>query len=90
MTSRLPAESGLKQPAFDRRGCGGTSQARTCLMNLLDALRGRRIGLVVIDATGGLERALAGSLLRHNLPVAGWQWSIRASYFNKLCSDYDG
>ena len=37
---------------------------------LLDALKGRRIGLVVIEATGGLERALASFLLQHHVPVA--------------------
>jgi transposase len=37
---------------------------------LLEALKGRRIGLIVIEATGGLERALAGFLLRHGVPVA--------------------
>ena len=37
---------------------------------LLDGLKGRRIGLVVIEATGGLERALASFLLRHGVPVA--------------------
>jgi len=37
---------------------------------LLEALKGRRIGLIVIEATGGLERALAGFLLQHGVPVA--------------------
>jgi transposase len=37
---------------------------------LVDALKGRHIGLIVIEATGGLERALAGFLLRNGLPVA--------------------
>lgn len=37
---------------------------------LLEALKNRRIGLIVIEATGGLERALAGFLLHHGLPVA--------------------
>lgn len=37
---------------------------------LLDGLKGRSIGLVVLEATGGLERALAGFLLRHGVPVA--------------------
>lgn len=34
------------------------------------ALTGRRIGLIVLEATGGLERALAHFLLRQGLPVA--------------------
>jgi len=37
---------------------------------LLQALEQRRIGLIVIEATGGLERALALFLLHHGLPVA--------------------
>ena len=37
---------------------------------LLGALKGRRIGLIAIEATGGLERALASFLLQHGLPVA--------------------
>jgi transposase len=37
---------------------------------LLADLRGRRIGLIVIEATGGLEHALAGLLLQQGLPVA--------------------
>jgi transposase len=37
---------------------------------LLDDLKGRRIGLIVIEATGGLERALASFLVRHGIPVA--------------------
>ena len=37
---------------------------------LLAGLKGRRVGLIVVEATGGLERALAGFLLHHGLPVA--------------------
>ena len=37
---------------------------------LLEALKGRRTGLIVLEATGGLERALAGFLFHHGLPVA--------------------
>ena len=37
---------------------------------LLDGLKGRRIGLVVMEATGGLERALASFLMQHGVPVA--------------------
>jgi transposase len=37
---------------------------------LLDGLQGRHVGLIVIEATGGLERALAEFLLRHGMPVA--------------------
>lgn len=54
-------------------GVRGTHKARneeTGFEALLEALKGRHIGLIVIEATGGLERALAGFLLRHGLPVA--------------------
>lgn len=37
---------------------------------LLDALAGQAVGLLVLEATGGLERALATRLLQHGLPVA--------------------
>jgi transposase len=37
---------------------------------LVGALQGRHIGLIVIEATGGLERALATFVLAHGLPVA--------------------
>lgn len=37
---------------------------------LLEALQNLRVGLIVMEATGGLERRLAGFLLRHGLPVA--------------------
>lgn len=36
----------------------------------LEALKHLRVGLIVMEATGGLERRLAGCLLRHSLPVA--------------------
>jgi transposase len=37
---------------------------------LLQVLQGSQVGLVVLEATGGLERALAVFLVRHELPVA--------------------
>jgi len=37
---------------------------------LLETLKSLRVGLIVMEATGGLERRLAGFLLRHDLPVA--------------------
>jgi transposase len=37
---------------------------------LLEGLKGRPIGLIVLEATGGLERSLAGFLVHHDLPVA--------------------
>lgn len=36
---------------------------------LVDALKARRIGLIAIEATGGLERALSRFLVHHGLPV---------------------
>ena len=46
------------------------SNDETGFQALLSALKERRIGLVVIEATGGLERALASFLLQHHVPVA--------------------
>jgi transposase len=43
---------------------------RPGFQTLLEALRPRNIGLIVLEATGGSERALAGFLLRYGLPVA--------------------
>lgn len=37
---------------------------------LRKALHNQRVGLIVLEATGGLERALASFLLAHELPVA--------------------
>jgi transposase len=37
---------------------------------LFEALQDLRVGLLVMEATGGLERRLAGFLLHHGLPVA--------------------
>ena len=52
------------------RGTHSASNDETGFHALLDGLKGRRIGLVVIEATGGLERALASFLLQHGVPVA--------------------
>lgn len=52
------------------RGTHSASNDEAGFEALLQALRGRRIGLIVIEATGGLERALASFLLRHGVPVA--------------------
>ena len=52
------------------RGVHSASNDAAGFKALLAALKGRRIGLVVIEATGGLERALAVFLLQHGLPVA--------------------
>lgn len=37
---------------------------------LFEALKDLRVGLIAMEATGGLERRLAGFLLHHGLPVA--------------------
>ncbi len=65
----------MAQQAFEwaLHGVRGTRSAgneETGFEALLEALKDRRIGLIVIEATGGLERALASFLLRHGLPVA--------------------
>ena len=52
------------------RGTHGAPNDGTGFQVLLEALQERRIGLIVMEATGGLERALARFLLRHGLPVA--------------------
>ncbi|MGH8702785.1 MAG: IS110 family transposase [Burkholderiales bacterium] len=52
------------------RGTHGAGNDESGFQALVEALKDRRIGLIVIEATGGLERALAGFLLRHGLPVA--------------------
>lgn len=52
-----------------RQTCSATNDEAGFAL-LLQALEGRRIGLLVIEATGGLERALALFLLHHGLPVA--------------------
>ena len=48
---------------------GSTNDAAGCAALLAD-LRPRRVGLIVIEATGGLEHALAALLLQQGLPVA--------------------
>jgi transposase len=65
----------MAQQAFEwaLHGVRGTHSARnddSGFEALREALRGRKVGLIVVEATGGLERALAGYLLRHGLPVA--------------------
>ena len=52
------------------RGAPSASNDEAGFEVLLGALKGRRIGLIVIEATGGLERALASFLLQRGLPVA--------------------
>lgn len=52
------------------RGTHGASNDDSGFQLLREALKGRRVGLIVVEATGGLERALASFLLRQGLPVA--------------------
>jgi len=52
------------------RGTHSAGNDETGFQSLVDGLKGRRIGLVVMEATGGLERALASHLLLHGVPVA--------------------
>ena len=54
----------------DVRGTHGASNDEAGFEALVGALKARRIGLIVIEATGGLERALASFLLQRGLPVA--------------------
>lgn len=53
-----------------QRGTQAATNDLTGFEALLAQLKERRIGLIVIEATGGLERALATFLLAHGLPVA--------------------
>ena len=52
------------------RGSQSASNDLSGFEALVAGLKGRRIGLIVVEATGGLERALASYLLQHGLPVA--------------------
>ena len=51
------------------RGSSSASNDEEGFQALLDGLKGRSIGLLVLEATGGLERALATFLLAHGVPV---------------------
>lgn len=64
------AQQGFVWALHGVRGTHNADNDEAGFQILLEALKGRRIGLVVIEATGGLERALAGFLLRHGVPVA--------------------
>src|SRR5436309_4415819 len=64
------AQEALEWALHGVRDTHSASNNETGFQALLEALKDRRIGLIVIEATGGLERALAGFLLRHGLAVA--------------------
>jgi transposase len=64
------ARQGFEWALHGVRGTHSAANEETGFQSLLEALKHRRIGLIVLEATGGLERALAGYLLRHGLPVA--------------------
>ena len=51
------------------RGSSSASNDEVGFQALLDGLKGRSVGLLVLEATGGLERALATFLLAHGVPV---------------------
>ena len=64
------AQQGFEWAVHGVRGTHSARNDDSGFEALREALKDRRIGLIVIEASGGLERALAGYLLRHGLPVA--------------------
>ena len=64
------AQQGFEWAVHGVRGTHSARNDDSGFEALREALQGRNIGLIVIEATGGLERALAGFLLHHGLPVA--------------------
>ena len=52
------------------RGSHSASNDLAGFQALVAGLKGRAIGLIAVEATGGLERALASHLLQQGLPVA--------------------
>lgn len=65
----------MAQQAFDwtvhgEQGTHHLPNQESGFETLLAALKERRVGLIVVESTGGWERPLAGFLLRHGLPVA--------------------
>jgi transposase len=64
------AQQGFEWALHGVRGTHSAGNDDRGFEALREALKGRNVGLIVIEATGGLERALAGYLLRHGLPVA--------------------
>lgn len=64
------AKARFEWGAHGARSTQGAPNDVTGFERLLADLRARRVGLVVIEATGGLEHALASLLLQQGLPVA--------------------
>ena len=64
------AQEALEWALHGVRDTHSASNNETGFQALLEALKDRRIGLIVIEATGGLEHALACRLLQEGLPVA--------------------
>ena len=64
------AQHGFEWALHGVRGTHSGCNDESGFVALHEALKERSVGLIVIEATGGLERALAGFLLRHGLPVA--------------------
>lgn len=63
------AQQGFEWALHGVRGTHSARNEDSGFEALREALQGRNVGLIVLEATGGLERALAGYLLRHGLPV---------------------
>lgn len=85
MTDAIAGEAGTKaqefvgvdvsQASLDWAFHGGSGTQRVGndeagYQVLVEALANRRIGLIVLEASGGYERGLVGYLLQHGLPVA--------------------
>lgn len=64
------AKSRFEWGVHGTRASHGASNDPAGFEELLADLRQRRVGLIVIEATGGLEHALASLLLQQGLPVA--------------------
>jgi transposase len=64
------AKARFEWGAHGARSTQGATNDAAGFETLLADLRGRRVGLIVIEATGGLEHALASLLLQLGLPVA--------------------
>ncbi len=64
------AQQGFEWAVHGVPGTHSAPNDETGFRSLLEALKSRRIGLIVVEATAGLERPLAGFLLREGMPVA--------------------
>lgn len=64
------AKSSFDWNVHGEASCHSTTNDSTGFDALLRSLHGRDVKLIVVEATGGLESALVGFLLGHELPVA--------------------